>query len=206
MSVVPGFKDVFSISPGVTSETHHYIPTSGSPVRIPALYCENIEEQIEHIHSEGIIKESSSTWMTPAVFVKKTSKGIPLCMDYRELNKRTTMGAYPLPLQDEVQDGLAGSTIFSALDQESGFWHNPVHPQDQDKTEFCLGLGMGLFNFLRMSFGLTGAPSSFQGLMNKILGGLTFVTHYIDDGLIHSQNEKAHPEHLRIIFECLQKA
>ena len=127
-------------------------------------------------------------------------------MDYRELNKRTTRDAYPLPLPDDVQDRLASSTIFSTLDLQSGFWQMPVHPQDQDKTAFCPGPGMGLFNFLSMPFGLTGAPSLFQRLMDKVLRGLPFVTHYIDDVLIHSQSEEAHQEHLRIIFECLQNA
>ena len=32
MSVVQEFKDLFRTSPGVTSEAHHYIPTSESPV------------------------------------------------------------------------------------------------------------------------------------------------------------------------------
>ena len=32
MSAVQEFKELFSTSPGVTSEAHHYIPASGSPV------------------------------------------------------------------------------------------------------------------------------------------------------------------------------
>ena len=134
------------------------------------------------------------------VFVKKISEEIRLCMDYRELNKRTTRNAYPLPLPDEVQDRLAGSTIFSTLDLQNGFWLMPVHPQDQDKTVFCPGPGMGLFNFLRMPFGLTGAPSSFQRLIDKVLKGLPFMNHYIDYVLIHSQSEEAQQEHLRMVF------
>jgi hypothetical protein len=45
-----------------------------------------------------------------------------MCFDYRELNKKTTKDAYPLPLPDEVQDRLAGSTIFTTLDLQSGYW------------------------------------------------------------------------------------
>ena len=79
MSVVQEFKDLFRTSPGVTFEAHHYIPTSGSPVRIlprqiRAHYHENIEEQIQHMLSEGIMKESSSPWMVPVVFVKKSGE------------------------------------------------------------------------------------------------------------------------------------
>ena len=55
--------------------------------------------------------------MAPAVFVPKKSGKIPLCIDYRELNKRTIKDAYPLHLVDEVQDCLS---VFSTLDLHSG--------------------------------------------------------------------------------------
>ena len=111
--------------------------------------------------------------MAPAVCVRKKTGEIRLCVDYRELNKRTTKDAYPLPLPDEVQDRLSGATI---LDLQSGYFQLPVHPEDQEKTAFCPGPGMGLYQFKRMPFGLSGAPSSFQRLMDKILYGLSFVT------------------------------
>ena len=65
---------------------------------------------------------------------------------------------------------------------------------------------MGLFQFHRMPFGLAGAPSSFQRLMDKILRGLPFVTIYLDDVLIHSANEQLHREHLKSVFQRLREA
>ena len=44
--------------------------------------------------------------------------------------------------------------------------------QTKEKTALCSGYGMGLYEFCRMPFGLTGAPSSFQHLMDKTLQGL----------------------------------
>ena len=55
-----------------------------------------------------------------AVFVPKKSGQLRICIDYRELNKHNTKDSYPLPLPDEVQDQLAGLTIFSMLDLHSG--------------------------------------------------------------------------------------
>ena len=101
---------------------------------------------IEKTLEEGIIEESSSPWMAPAVFVPKKSGELRMCIDYRKLNKNTFKDAYPLPLADEVQDRLAGSTIFSTLDLQSGYWQMPVHDSDQHKTAFCPGPGLGLFN------------------------------------------------------------
>jgi len=51
---------------------------------------------------------------------------------------------------------------------------------------------MGLYEFCRMPFGLTGTPSSFQRLMDKTLQGLSFVNIYLDDILVHSSSEETH--------------
>ena len=130
---------------------------------------------------------------------------ICMCIDYRELNKQSVKDAYPLPLPDEVQDCLAGSTVFSTLDLQSGYWQLPLDPDDYEKTAFCPGPGMGLYHFCRMPFGLSGAPSSFQRLMDTIFQGLPFVTKYIDDVLVHSTNPVEH-RYLRQVFQHLQQA
>ena len=79
-----------------------------------------------------------------------------------------------------------------------------MSPSDQEKTAFCPGPGMGLFQFRRMPFGLTGARSTFQRLMDKVLRGLPFITIYIDDILVHSATEKQHCLHLQEVFNRLK--
>ena len=91
---------------------------------------------------QDIITESSSPWMTPAVFVQKKSGELHICIDYQQLNKQTVRDAYPLPLPDKVQDRLAGSTVFTTLDLQSGYWQLPLAPEDQAKTAFCPGPGI----------------------------------------------------------------
>ena len=204
-------QQLFRCSPGKTSLAKHFIPTQGSPVRvpprrIPAHYKAQVQEQIQDMLNKGIIEESSSSWLAPVVVVPKKSGEIRLCVDYRQLNKKTSKDAYPLPLPDEVQDCLAGSTVFSTLDLQSGYWQMPVHEEDIPKTAFCPGPGMGLFQFTRMPFGLTGAPSSFQRLMNRIFRNLPFVTTYIDDILVHSADIEQHKDHLRQVFQKLQES
>ena len=96
---------------------------------------------------------------------------------------------YPLPRPDKVQDRLAGSVIFSTLDPQSGYRQLPVNPSDRAKTAFCPGPGQGLFQFCGIPFGLSGAPASFQHLMDTILRDLPFITTYQDNVLIHSPIE-----------------
>ena len=71
---------------------------------------------------DGVIEESSSPWLAPAVFICKKTGDVRICVDYRELSKRTVKDAYPLPRPDDVQDKLTGSVIFSTLDLQSGYW------------------------------------------------------------------------------------
>ena len=48
---------------------------------------------------------------------------------------------------------------------------------------------MGLLEFTWMPFGLTGAPSTFQRMVNKIFRGLSFVT---TDVMVHSATIEEH--------------
>jgi len=151
----------------------------------------------------GTIEESNNPWMSPTVFVRKKTGDLRLCVDYRELNKKTTCDAYPLPLPDEVQDCLAKSAVFSTLDLQSGYWQLPVSIKDREKTAFC---PVGLYQFCRMTFGLTGAPASFQRLMDKILRDLPFACTYKDNILVFSSDPIKHMEHLCQVFRRLQEA
>ena len=108
-------------------------------------FREEVEVQIQQLLEKGIITESSSPWLAPAVYVRKKTGDIRLCVDYRELNKKTTKDAYPLSLIDEVQDQLSGSAVFSKLDLQSGYWQLPVDPNDREKTAFSPGPGHGFF-------------------------------------------------------------
>ena len=60
---------------------------------------------------------------------------------------------------------------------------------------------MGLYQFRRMPFGLTGAPGSFQRLVDSLLRDLPFATTYIDDVLIFSQMAEHHVKHLQQVFQ-----
>ena len=95
-------KGLVRTSLGSTTLAEHFIPIIGTPVkvlprRIPANYRTEVENQIPIMLQEGIIEESSSPWLAPAVFVRKKNGDIGICVDYRQLNKWTVKDAYPLP-------------------------------------------------------------------------------------------------------------
>ena len=61
----------------------------------------------------------------------------------------------------------------------------------------------GLFEYVRMGFGLRNASQTFQRFINQVTRGLDFVFAYVDDILIASDNSTQHREHLRILFKRL---
>ena len=96
------------------------------------------------------------------------------CLDFRGLFAVTARDAYPLPLIKECIDSLADMRWFSTLDISSEYWQLLVAEEDKEKRAFITKYD--LFHFLRMPFGLSNAPATFQRTMNLMLSGLIWVS------------------------------
>ncbi|XP_029157922.1 transcription elongation factor SPT5-like, partial [Nylanderia fulva] len=81
-------------------------PIKQVPRRIPIQMREEVDKILEDMSSRGVIEESHSPWVSPAVMVKKKDGSIRFCVDYRKLNEVTIKDSYPLPRIDDILDQL----------------------------------------------------------------------------------------------------
>jgi hypothetical protein len=61
--------------------------------------------------------------------------GWRMCIDYRKLNKATRKDHFSLSFIDDILERLANHS-FCYLDGYSGYYHIPIHPNDQSKSTF----------------------------------------------------------------------
>jgi len=81
-----------------------------------------------------------------------------------------------------------------------------VADEVRDKTTFVCH--EGAYRYIRLPFGLSTAPATFQRAIDMILGGLKWKSClvYLDDIIFFSQSAGEHVEHLREVFTALRGA
>lgn len=214
------YSDIFHLEGDIiscTDATEHEIKTPNAsqpihqrPYRLPYSQQAEINKQVEELLEAGVITTSDSPWNAPLLVVPKKmdnsgKQKYRVVVDYRRLNSITVGDAFPMPNIDEILDQLGRAKYFSCLDLASGYHQVPIHPKDQEKTAFSTN--QGHFEFKRMSFGLKGAPSTFQRLANRVLMGINgfraFV--YLDDIIVIAKSIQEHEERLREVFDRLRQ-
>ena len=100
---------------GCTAEVQHEIKlTDDQPVkqpcrRVPPAQLDEFREAVKDMLEAGVIRESKSPYSSPVVLVRKKDKGLRICVDFRQLNRKTIKDAYPIPRIKETLEALQGA-------------------------------------------------------------------------------------------------
>ena len=179
-----------------THNTTHRIAVSSQPnFCTPRKLCPEklsiAKSSFDEMQRLGIIRPSKSPYASPLHMVPKKDPG-----DWRPCGE-----SYPLPQLSSF--ALHDKHVSSKLDLVKAYHQIPMHPDDIEKT--AITTPFGLFEFLRMPFGLKNASKTFQRFINEVTNGLPDVFAYADDILVASNNLVDHINALTELFTRLEK-
>ena len=212
-SMLHEFRSMYDGRLGGINTTEHAIdlvpgtrPIHANPYREGPKMRDIVKDEVERQLRAGVIEPSQSAWASPVIIVPKPDGTPRFCVDYRRLNAVTVRDSYPLPRMDDCIDSLGEAAVFTTLDAYSGYWQVPIRKEDQELTSFTCH--RGTYKYLRMPFGLSNAPATFQRVLDIVLSRYRWQTClvYLDDVIIFSKNMDDHVKHVREVLTALRDA
>ncbi|XP_037871610.1 uncharacterized protein K02A2.6-like [Bombyx mori] len=192
-----------------------HVKPEAEPIHLPARPIKfsmkkNIERELDRLISEGIVEKVDPNvtpieWATPTVNILKSTGEVRICGDYRTtLNPVLIKHLHPVPIFDQLRQNLANGKLFSKIDLKDAYLQFEIAPDS--KKYLTLSTHKGYFQYNRMPFGISTAPSIFQHFLDQLLGDITNVAVYFDDIAIAGKDLSEHLQTLSIVFDRLQNA
>ncbi len=113
-------------------------PVQKNYVAVPRPLYPEVKSYVEDLLNRNFIRTSTSSYSSPVVCVRKKDHTLQLCVDYRELNRKTQVDRHPIPRIQETLDNLGGNSWFLVLDQGKAY-HQAY--QSQHLTAFITSWG-----------------------------------------------------------------
>jgi hypothetical protein len=157
---------------------------------------------------------STSSFNTPHVIIPKKQVGrYRMIGQFAGLNRATIrIPMYPMSRMDDTMRSLQEMTILGSSDVHDGYYQVGIKKEDRHKTDLRLH-GHGQFLYVRMPQGWSGAPATFNYLMNQVLRWcqllyvddvlVSVLVFYMDDIFVANKTTKAHIYHWFMIFGAM---
>ena len=165
-----------------------------------------IQKQVEGLLANGVIRPSKARYWSQVHLTPKPTPGEwRFCIDYRRLNAATVpTESHPLPRIDHMllRLGRRKAQYFGVIDLTAGYHQVPLDPAAIPLTAFiCFA---GLFEFVRLPFGLANAVSYFQRFIAiVVLSELMYkiVENYVDDVIVTGLEEDDFVQNVEAVFK-----
>ena len=157
-------------------------------------FREKLADLIKGLLSAKIIRPSILPLASPiVVIITKNKEDIRLCIDYRRVNQLTRLMVYPMPLISELLQDMDKAMWYCSLDMASEFW--VVEMTERARSISAFITPSGLFEWLRIPFGLKNASQIYQRLIDNALYG------YLKIGADKDENATDSPKLIDVFVE-----
>ena len=174
------------------------------PRPVPYALRPKVEAELQRLQDTGVIEPVSySDWAAPIVPVLKRDNSVRICGDYKQtLNREATPDVYPLPKIEDLFANLANGESFSKLDLAHAY--QQIHLDEDSKKYTTINTSRGPFQYNRLPFGASCAPTVFQKTIETLLQGIPGVWNYLDNILVTGKTEADHLNNLGAVLSKLK--
>ncbi|MBW0588573.1 hypothetical protein O181_128288, partial [Austropuccinia psidii MF-1] len=161
---------------------------------------ESLERHIQELIQLGVLRKVGHNEevevKTPVITAWHNDKS-RIVGDFRALNTYTIPDRYPITRIQETLTQLSKAKYITSMDALKGFHQNVLMPKANKLLRIITHCG--IYEYLRMPFGIKNAPSHYQRMMDTLFptelsGG--WLISYIDDIIICSDSWYLHLERL----------
>ena len=172
--------------------------------QVPFAMRDAVGRELDRMEKAGITRKVTySEWASPIVSVPKKDGSLRICGDYKvSIHPHMEVDQHPLPNPTELMVKLTGGRKFTKLDLSAAYTQMLL---DEDSTKLVtVNTHKGLYQFMRLPFGVGSAPALFQRAMDGILQGIPHVVCYLDDILITGATAAEHAANLEEVLKRLK--
>ncbi|MBW0537209.1 hypothetical protein O181_076924 [Austropuccinia psidii MF-1] len=163
------------------------------------------ESHINELIKLGVLRKfghNEEVEVTTPVIITWHNDKSRMVGDFRALNTYTIPDRYPIPRIHETLTQLSKARFITSMDALKGFHQNVLTPHARKLLRIIAHCG--IYEYLRMPFGIKNAPSHYQRMMNTIFPhelSEGWLIIYIYDIIICSETWKLHLERLSLVLK-----
>ncbi|MBW0555546.1 hypothetical protein O181_095261 [Austropuccinia psidii MF-1] len=161
---------------------------------------EALEKNIQELIQLGVLRKvchNEEVEVTKPVIIAWHNDNSRMVGDFRAWNTYTVTDRYPIPRVQETLTQLSKAKYITSMDALKGFHQIVLTPKAEKLLRIITHCG--IYEYLRMPFGIKNAPSHYQRMMNTIFPtelSEGWLIIYIDDIIICSDSWSLHLERL----------
>ncbi|MBW0547793.1 hypothetical protein O181_087508 [Austropuccinia psidii MF-1] len=170
---------------------------------------EALEIHIKELMDLGVLRKVGHNEQvevtTPVIIIWNNGKS-RMVGDFRALSTYTIPDRYPIPRIYETLTQLSQTKFITAMDALKGFHQNIL--TENAKRLLRIIVHCGVFEYLRMPFGIKNAPSNYQRMMNTIFTeelSEGWLIIYIYDIIVFSETWDSHLTRLERVLQKIVK-